>query len=133
MKSENTNSCLSFVEKGEFKTVTDNVKNMGKKDRKQLVLEFMAEHPIPMPPLVWYRSLRAKRRVTFGIDSLRTYLDEFVDDGLVVQINKEALDDGKLEIIEDSQYRAYYMITDKGIDSVTENSHTSVTGTKDNQ
>lgn len=92
--------------------------DMVKEDRRRLVLEFMSEHPLALPPTVWYRNLSVHRTVTFGKDSLRNYLDEFVDEGLVERVNKEDLDGGDITPVSDDEYRAYYLITDSGREEV---------------
>ena len=94
--------------------------DMGKDERRMLLLEFMAEHPLALPPLSWYRNLKIHRNMTFSRDTLDNYLDQFVEEGLAARVDKEALDRGKIQHVEDESYRAYYIITDKGFDEVTD-------------
>lgn len=94
-----------------------NPSNMGKEDRKRLVLEFMEEYPLALPPRAIYRNMKLLWSVTFSWRSTQTYLDEFEDEGLVMRVEKGPLDDGEVvEASEDS--RAYYLITDAGRDEL---------------
>lgn len=93
---------------------------MGKAERKELLLDFMAEHPLALPPLSWYRNLKIHRDMTFSRDTVDNYLEEFVDQGYVARVDKEALDTGQIETVDKSESRAYYIITDAGIEAVRE-------------
>lgn len=86
---------------------------MTKEDRQHQVLEFMDEFQLALPPLLVYRNMRLHEKVTFSVDSLRNYLEEFVDEGLVLRIKKQPLDEGKLEEAK-SGGRAYYLISEQG-------------------
>jgi|GEM_PF-6499018 len=94
---------------------------MTKEDRRKLVLEFMSEYPLAFSPLLLYRNLRLHRRATFTIDSLRNYLEEFAEEGLVTRVEKEPLDEGKV-VEADPGSRAYYLITDDGVEYLEDNS-----------
>jgi hypothetical protein len=96
----------------------DNLDDMGKDERRRLLLEFMAEHPLALPPLSWYRNMKIHRDMTFSRDTLDNYLEEFVDEGLVARVHKEGLDKGEIEPVDDEDYRAYYIITDEGLEAV---------------
>lgn len=87
---------------------------MGKEERRQVVLSFLNEHPLALPPKIIYRNLRLHRQITFSEDSVENYLEEFVEEGLVDRIEKEPLDDGRIEQADDDYSRAYYLITDEG-------------------
>lgn len=88
---------------------------MGKEERKELVLQFLEEHPLALRPIDVFRNLRLHRKITFSSDSVERYLDEFVDDGLVARVNPHALEDAKVEEAT-AEDRAYYLITDQGRD-----------------
>lgn len=88
--------------------------DMGKEERRQVVLSFLNEHPLALPPKIIYRNLRLHRQITFSEDSVENYLEEFVEEGLVDRIEKEPLDDGRIEQADDDYSRAYYLITDEG-------------------
>ena len=81
-----------------------------------LLLNFMAEHPLALPPLTWYRNLKIHRDMTFSQDTLNNYLEEFVDEGLAARVDKEAMDSGQVQTVDDDDYRAYYIVTDRGIE-----------------
>jgi DNA-binding PadR family transcriptional regulator len=87
--------------------------DMGKEERKELVLQFLGEHPLALRPIDVFRNLRLHRQITFSSDSVERYLDEFVDEGLVTRVNPHALEDAKIEEAGTGD-RAYYIITDKG-------------------
>lgn len=87
--------------------------DMTKEDRRQQVLKFMDEYPLALPPLLLYRNLRMHETVTFSVDSLRNYLEEFAEEGLVQRVEKEPLDDGRV-VEAESGSRAYYLISDDG-------------------
>lgn len=114
MSGEISNSCVNFQEIKDINMANPDGGSMTKEDRKQLVLGFMEEHPLALPPTVWYRNLRLHRTVTFSKDSLGNYFKEFVEQGLVARVDKEALDKGQIKTISDDDYRAYYIITDSG-------------------
>lgn len=120
MDTENTDYCPNFEQIKAVNRQSADCDCMGKDDRRDLVLGFMAEHSLALPPTAWYRNLRIHRTVTFGKDSLRNYLDEFVEEGLAARVDKEALDNGEVRPISEDEYRAYYIITDKGQERVND-------------
>lgn len=87
--------------------------DMTKEDRRRKLLEFMVEHPLALPPLLIYRNLKLHKDVTFTVDSVRNYLDEFAEEGLVKMVEKESLDDGQLKEAE-AGTRPYYIISERG-------------------
>ncbi|WP_424001156.1 hypothetical protein ACOZ4I_15615 [Haloarcula salina] len=92
---------------------------MTKEDRRQQLLEFMKEHPLALPPLLIYRNLKLHKDVTFTADSVRNYLDEFAEEGLVLMVEKEPLDEGKL-VEAEAGTRPYYIISEDGRDYLSE-------------
>lgn len=93
--------------------------DMGKEDRQRQVLQFMAEYPLAMPPTLIYRNLKLHKNITFSDQSVENYLDEFVERGWVDRVEKSPLDAGNL-IEADDDSRAYYIITEEGLDAVEE-------------
>lgn len=87
--------------------------DMGKEDRRRVVLDFMGEHPVALRPAELYRNLRFHRRITFSKESVDNYIEEFVDEGLVLRVKPQALEMGKIEEAPADQ-RAYYIISDDG-------------------
>ena len=93
--------------------------SMTKEDRKQLVLEFMDEYPLALPPRAIHRNLKLLWKVTFAWRSTQTYLREFEEDGLVMRVEKAPLDEG--DVVEaGDESRAYYLITDAGHEQVAD-------------
>jgi hypothetical protein len=89
---------------------------MGKAERKQVVLEFMASKGLALPPGAIFRNLKLHQGITFSEDSVENYLSEFVEDGLVERIRKQPLDDGEIEPASEDE-RAWYLITEAGIEA----------------
>lgn len=90
--------------------------NMGKEERKALVLEFMDEYDIALPPKPLFRGLRFRYKATFGYTSLRNYLDELQEDGLVLRVDPEELEMRNVVEVEAEgrDARTYYLISDAG-------------------
>lgn len=91
---------------------------MTKEDRRQLLLEFMVEYDLALPPRAIYRNLRYKRHITFSYSSILNYLEEFVEEGLVRRIEPEPLASRDLVDATSEKTRAYYIITEKGMEHV---------------
>lgn len=90
--------------------------DMTKRERKEVVLRFMAEHGLALPPRAIYRNLKVNHSITFQPKTVENYLDEFLEDGLVSRVDPKALDDGRIsELREDADRRAYYIVTADGI------------------
>lgn len=97
--------------------------DMGKEERKQIVLNFMAEYRFALPPKAIFRNLKLHENITFSEDSVENYLVEFVEDGLVERVQKEALDAGEIQVAGEGDERAWYLVTDRGVEqSGVENS-----------
>jgi predicted transcriptional regulator len=87
--------------------------DMVKSERKELVLRFMEKNSLALPPILVYRNLRLHRSLRVGKETVKNYLTELKEEGLVLRIDKQALDDGEIKEAEPDD-RAYYIINDKG-------------------
>jgi len=87
---------------------------MTKEDRRRVLLEFMSEYDLALPPKAIYRNIRLKWNATFSYSSIHNYLDEFVEEGLALRVEPEPLSAREVVEVESGESRAYYMITDKG-------------------
>ncbi|MBX0296671.1 hypothetical protein [Haloarcula nitratireducens] len=95
--------------------------DMVKSERKDLILQFMGEYPLAMPPVLIYRNLRLHRNLRVGKETVKNYLQELVEEGLVLRIDKNALDDGEIREA-DPDDRAYYIISEEGKDEIEDTS-----------
>jgi hypothetical protein len=87
-----------------------------KEERQRLVLNFMARHELALPPRAIFRNLRLRHNATFARRTLVNYLDDLVDDGLLMRVQPSKLEDRKLVAADGS---GYYLITDAGYESAT--------------
>jgi len=87
--------------------------DMVKSERKELILRFMAEHPLAMSPVALYRNLRIHRELRVGKETVKNYLQEMAKEGLVLRVDKNALDDAEIQEADDED-RAYYLISEDG-------------------
>lgn len=85
---------------------------MGKQERKLVVLQFMAEYGLALPPKAIYRNLRLLEEITFSERSVENYLDEFVAESLINRIDPDRMEDVELATMppEETQRRAYYYL-----------------------
>jgi len=112
----------SSTSKGENTTIGVNNKtaadggDMPPEERREVVLEFLADHSIALPPKAIFRGLKIERGVTFSYRTTQTILSELEEQGLVARVDKAELDKGNIEPIpeDDAGKRAYYMITMSG-------------------
>jgi predicted transcriptional regulator len=90
------------------------------KDREQMVLEFLAEHGFPLPPKAIYRGLRVKRNITFAYRTVQNILARLLEEGEVMRVDKDALDEGEIKPLPDEEAgrRTYYYITEKGLERI---------------
>jgi hypothetical protein len=88
--------------------------------RRNLVLEFIDEHDMPLPPLAIWGGLNRQYRVTFSYRTLQNILSDLVDEGDVFRVDTTILkEEGRVEEVEDSSgRRAYYYITEEGRERV---------------
>lgn len=97
-------------------TPESNTGAMGKSDRKALVLQFLAEYRLALPPAVLYRNLRMRQNATFSERSLGNYLSELVAEGYLKRVDPEELE--QREIVEvGPDEDSYYLITESGIEA----------------
>ncbi|WP_123539426.1 helix-turn-helix domain-containing protein [Halosimplex salinum] len=94
---------------------------MPAEDRRVLVLEFLAEHDMPLPPLAIYSGLVRYHRITFSYRTVQNILSELTENGDIYRVDTSALRDGEITPIDDdeSSRRAYYHITEQGKERVT--------------
>ncbi len=88
--------------------------DMTKEDRRRVLLEFMSEYDLALPPKAIYRNIRLKWNATFSYSSIHNYLEEFEEEGLALRVEPEPLAAREIVEVEDNDARAYYMITDAG-------------------
>ena len=93
-----------------------NCMDMGKSDRKDLVVQFLAETRLALPPAVLYRNLRLRQNATFSEKSLSNYLTELEEDGLVKRVDPEALASREVVAVGENE-RGYYLITEAGVEA----------------
>jgi hypothetical protein len=88
--------------------------------RREMVLEFVAQQDIPLPPLAIWSGLNRHYRVTFSYRTMQNILGDLVDNGDLFKVDTEKLRDGEISEIEgdSSSRRAYYFITDSGLSRV---------------
>jgi DNA-binding PadR family transcriptional regulator len=92
---------------------------MGKQERKQLVLKFLSDAGLALPPKVLFRNLRLRENATFSEKSLNNYLTELEADGLVKRVDPAALTDRNISAVGADE-RGYYLITESGLNAVTD-------------
>lgn len=75
-----------------------------------------------MPPAVIFRGLKRQYRVTFSYRTLKRILRDLLDDGQLMRCDTNALDEGRMEPIEQTSegQGAFYFITDKGRERISE-------------
>lgn len=88
---------------------------MTKEERRLLVATFLEEYGLALPPKAIYRNLRLEYKVTFSLSTLRTYLEELAEQGLIRRVEPEDIEEGKLiNIPLASSKKSYYIICDQG-------------------
>ncbi|WP_254271114.1 hypothetical protein [Haloarcula marina] len=88
--------------------------------RREMVLEFVAQQDIPLPPLAIWAGLNRHFRVTFSYRTMQNILNDLVEDGDLFRVDTQKLREGEITPIEgdSSSRRAYYFITDAGLERV---------------
>ncbi|QIO25534.1 hypothetical protein [Haloarcula sp. JP-L23] len=89
-------------------------------DKREMILRFMEAHQIPLRPKEIYGGLVAEREITFSYRTVQNKISDLRDEGLVKRVSIDA-DEGEIMDIpeEESGRRAYYMITQAGLDSLS--------------
>jgi len=85
---------------------------MGKQDRKALVLQYLVHTRLALPPAVLYRNLRLRQNATFSESTLKNYLDELEAEGLIKRVDPEAMVEREAVAVENG--RGYWMATERG-------------------
>ena len=88
---------------------------MGKRERKRLVLSFLAETRLALPPKALFRNLRLQENATFSEKSLNNYLAELEAGGFVKRVDPEAIEERTIREV-DVDERGYYLITGDGVE-----------------
>jgi hypothetical protein len=112
-----SNNCITHSQNSRIQTIireSHERDTVPKEERQQLVLNFMARHELALPPRAIFRNLRLQHNATFARRSLVNYLDELVDDGLLMRVQPEKLEDREIVAANGS---GYYLITDAGYES----------------
>ena len=112
-------NCVNDNENGEFgadKSAPEEGETVPAEDRRERVLEFIAEHDMPLPPLAIYAGMVHQKRITFAYRTVQNILSDLVEDGSVFRVDTGKLREGDIEPIEESGSgrRSYYYITEKG-------------------
>ena len=94
---------------------------MPPRERERIVLEFLDEHGIPLPPKVIYRGLKIERNITFSYRTVQNILSRLIDEGEVMRVDKGELDQGRIRQLpkENNERRTYYFITDEGRERIS--------------
>ncbi len=83
---------------------------------RELVLIFLHQHGLPLPPVVIHRGLQVENTLAPSHRTIMRILDELTENGEIMRCDLDALDDGRIEPLapgEDPD-RAWYFITDAG-------------------
>lgn len=85
------------------------------RDKRDIVLEFLAAHPIPLKQKEIYGGLIALQDITFSYETVKNIVSEFHEEGYLERVEIDD-DDGVVRPIpeDESDRRAYYLLTDKG-------------------
>jgi predicted transcriptional regulator len=109
---QNEESVTGFTDAAEPKRVPPS-------ERRRQVLEFIAEHDIPLPPLAIFAGMRRQYRATFSYRTTQNILSDLVDAGDVFRVDTSELRNGVISgVDDDGARRTYYFITDAGRDRV---------------
>jgi len=92
--------------------------SMGKEDRKRRVLSLLAETRLALPPAVIFRNVKF-RGADFERRSVNNYLSELQEEGMVMKIEPDAMEDGRVKEIPTAE-EGYFIATDAGIESIEE-------------
>lgn len=104
-----------FEQIRDYKRNRDESSTMGKRERKRLVLAFLAETRLALPPKPLFRNLRLQENATFSEKSLNNYLAELEADGFVKRVDPGAIEERTIREV-DADERGYYLITEDGVE-----------------
>jgi len=116
--SPGASCCVSgryFSEMRDYKSDDGQPPTMGKRERKELVLTFLSETRLALPPKVIFRNLRLKHNATFSEKSLNNYLSELEAQDFITRVDPEALEQRTVSDVGPDD-RGYYLITESGLD-----------------
>jgi len=85
---------------------------MGKSDRKALVLQYLVHTRLALPTAVLYRNMRLRQNATFSESTLKNYLSELEEEGLIKRVDPEAMAERK--VVEVDNGRGYWLATEAG-------------------
>lgn len=95
--------------------------------RQELILEFVAEHDMPLPPLAIWAGMNRQYRVTFSYRTLNNDLADLVDAGEMIRVNTTPLkkNGAPIEPLEGDprNRKSYYFVTDAGVARIADDSH----------
>jgi len=91
--------------------------DVDKAERKDFIIEFLEETRVALPRKALYRNL-AYRKADFSDSSLKNYLGELREEGLVERIDAKKFANGTVQISDDDP--GYWIITKQGVQSVEE-------------
>jgi Fe2+ or Zn2+ uptake regulation protein len=90
----------------------DNPDDMGKEDRKEMVLKLLAESGFALPPAAIFRNAKLQG-ATFERRSVNNYLEELAEEGLVKKIDANALNEGEIKEVDPGK-SGYFIATEEG-------------------
>jgi hypothetical protein len=85
---------------------------MGKEDRKALVLQYLVHTRLALPTAVLYRNMRLRQNATFSESTLKNYLSELETEGLIKRVDPKAMTERNVVELENG--RGYWMATEHG-------------------
>ena len=86
--------------------MAENDDSMAKEDRARLILEYLADNEVALPPRRLHDNLKLYRNITFSYDTVRRRLHDFEHVGLVEKIDMgpglfRITDEGRRALRED--------------------------------
>ena len=81
-----------------------------------MVLDFIAQHEMALPPLAIWGGINREYRVTFSYRTMQNILSDLVESGDLFKVDPEILrEEAEIrEVPNPSGRRSYYFITEKG-------------------
>lgn len=121
----NCTNCNETDKSGAGKTTASNSGTMPVREREDVVLRFVYEHGIALPPKAIYRGLKLRQNITFSYRTVQNILSRLNNSGEMMRCDKEALDEGRIEPLPDcaKNRRTYYYITEAGIERIAGDEH----------